>query len=486
MHKRIRDQVIADERPFELDPATMRRMADLVVEALIARHTTLGEQPTWRGATRADMRRRLARGTPEEPGEFAELVDHVLRDVLEHAGRIDHPRFMAFVPSSPVWPAVLGDLLAAGYNAFGGTWLGSAGPSALELEVLDWFKSWIGYPAASAGLLTSGGSSANLLALACARLTRFGAHDDRAALYVSAEAHSSVLRAARVLGFRQERVRLVDTDDGMRLRLDALESAVRADRAAGLEPFLVVANAGATSTGAIDPLPELRELADRERLWLHADAAYGGFAMLCERGRDLLHGLGGADSVTLDPHKWLFQPFEAGCLLVRDGQVLTDAFHIMPDYMQDTVVAKGSIPDDAEVNFADRGIQLTRATRALKIYLSVHCFGLKAFREEIDRAMAMTDRAEAWIRDVEHLELLSPAQLGIVCFRNLGTGGLESGEDAIEALNRRLVQTLRESGAGLISSTRVRERYALRLCIMNHRTEWDDVEAVLRRLSERD
>lgn len=473
-----------DVSPFELDALAMRRMAESVLEALIERHTTLGEQPAWRGASREEMRRTLDAAAEDEPTEFADLLEHVLHDVLDHAGRIDHPRFMAFVPSSPVWPAVLGDLLTSGYNVFGGTWLASAGPSALELEVLSWFKSWIGYPEAAAGLLTSGGSAANLMALACARLTRFGAHDDRATLYVSDEAHSSVIRAARVLGFRAERVRRVDTDDRMRIRPEALEAAVRADRAAGLEPFLVVANAGATSTGAIDPLPELRNLSDRERLWLHADAAYGGFAALTGTGRDLLRGLDLVDSVTLDPHKWLFQPFEAGCLLVREGHRLADAFHVLPDYMQDTAVARGEIADAVEVNFADRGIQLTRATRALKIYLSVRCFGVRAFREEIERAMALARHAEARIRETDHLELLSPAQLGIVCFRNLGTDAAMTDEADIEALNRRLVRRLVESGRGMISSTRVRGRYALRLCIMNHRTRREDVEAVLDALLE--
>lgn len=473
----------ASESPFDVDPATMRRMAGLVVEALVGRHADLDGQPAWRGATRAEMRARLPGAAPEAPSPFADVLEHVLRDVLDRAGRIDHPRFMAFVPSSPVWPAVLGELLTAGYNVFGGTWLASAGPSALELEVLGWFKSWIGYPPEAAGLLTSGGSMANLLALACARLTRFGAHEPRAVIYSSTEAHSSVMRAARILGFADEAVRRVATDEGLRVRADALEAAVREDRAAGLEPFLVVANAGATSTGAIDPLPALRAVADRERLWLHADAAYGGFASLTERGRELLGGLGDADSVTLDPHKWLFQPYEAGSLMVRAGHRLADAFHVMPDYLQDTAVRAGTLADEAEVNFADRGVQLTRATRAVKIYLSVRCFGLAAFRSEIERAMELADRAERWIRESDTLELVSPAQLGIVCFRHRAGSVAIASEEAATDLGRRRLRELAESGRGMISSTRVHGRYALRLCIMNHRTGWADVETVLEELA---
>jgi aromatic-L-amino-acid/L-tryptophan decarboxylase len=472
-----------DGSPLELDREAMRRMLEPVVEAILERHSSLRDQPAWRGASREALRELVRPDSIESGTPFDELLEHVLRDVLDHAGRIDHPRFMAFVPSSPVWPSILGDILAAGFNVFGGTWLASSGPSTVELEVLSWFKRWIGFGDSAAGLLTSGGSAANMLAIACARLTRYGGHEPRAVLYVSGEAHSSVTRAAAMLGFHRDRVRHVPTDDGLRMRADALEDMADADRAAGLEPFMLIANAGSTNTGAIDPLVSLRAVADAYGMWLHADAAYGGFAVLAEDGRAALRGLDAADSVTLDPHKWLFQTFEAGCLLVRDGHRLGDAFHVMPDYLQDTAVTRQRHADDGEVNFADRGLQLTRATRALKIYLSVRYFGVDAFRAEIARTLELARHAERVILETPSLELLSPAQLGIVCFRNVGGVPSEAERDAH---NRALVQRLLDSGAGMISSTRVRGRYALRLCIMNHRTRREDVDALLAELARTD
>ena len=444
-------------------------MGYAVVDRLVDRLLGLEAAPAWRGATREEMEGRLRGGAPEEPGAFVDLLDHLEADVLAYRGSVDHPRFFAFVPSAPTWPGILGDLLAAGHNVFQGTWLESAGPSALELEVLSWFKEWIDYPAASAGLLTSGGSAANLTALAVARTAMLGDSWGDGVLYVSAETHSSVVRAARILGFSPGRVREVAVDESLRLDPEALSAAVSEDRRAGLQPFLVVASGGATSTGSVDDLEALADVAGAEGLWLHVDAAYGGFAVLTPAGRRELAGMGRADSVTLDPHKWLFQPFEAGCLLVREGHRLVEAFHIMPDYLQDTAVGTGPVADEGEVNFADRGPQLTRSFRALKIWLTVHYYGLARIRGAIEAGLELAEWAESRIRESGSLRLVTPARLGVVCF--------ESGGGEAEDTER--VRRLSESGVGMISSTRVRGRYALRLCILGHRSTRSDVEAVI-------
>lgn len=454
---------------LELPREEMRAMGYAVVDRLVERLDGLGEAPAWRGASREEMRERLAGAAPEEPGAFESLLDRLDETVLPYRGSVDHPRFFAFVPSSPTWPGILADFMAAGHNVFQGTWLESAGPSALELEVLGWFKEWVGYPAGAAGLLMSGGSAANLTALATARSARLGDEWSDGVLYVSGETHSSVVRAARILGFRRDRVRQVAVDGDLRLDPGSLAAAMAEDRAAGLRPFLVVANGGATSTGTVDDLERLGSVCDEEDLWLHVDAAYGGFAILTDPGRRALAGLERADSLTLDPHKWLFQPFEVGCLLVREGTRLVDAFHIMPDYLQDTEVRSGPLPDDAEVNFADRGLQLTRSFRALKIWLTIQYYGLGAIRRAIAAGIELAERAEERIRASETLRLVSPAALGVVCFRS----------DDGEAGDAERVRRLSESGLGMISSTRVRGEYALRLCILNHRSRWRDVEAVM-------
>ena len=469
---------------LELSPATMRAMGYAVVDRLVDRIAGLDGQPAWRGATRAEMRSRLEDldrdldASLEDglvgsggagPEALEALLDGLAERVSRYRGSVDHPRFFAFVPSSPTWPGILGELMAAGLNVFQGTWLESAGPSALELEVLGWFREWLGYPPESAGLLMSGGSAANLTALVTAREDRLGSDWRDGVIYASQETHSSVFRAARILGFDPDRIRTVAHDGAFRVRPEALAAVVAEDRARGLRPFLVVANGGATSTGAVDPLTALAEVARREELWLHVDAAYGGFAILTDRGRAALAGIGEADSITLDPHKWLYQPFEAGCLMVRDGRKLEDAFHILPDYLQDTEVSRGAVPDDTEVNFADRGPQLTRSWRALKVWLTVRYWGVARIRAAIDRCIDLAEQAEDRIRESDTLELLTPAALGIVCFR--GPGG--------EAADARRVQRLSESGVGMISSTRVRGEYALRLCILGHRSGWEDVEAVV-------
>lgn len=471
-----------DGNGLELGPDAMRAMGYAVVDRLVDRIAGLDGEPAWRGATRDEMRARLGDlGRPsagawagdDSPSEtFEALLDGLTERVLPYRGSVDHPRFFAFVPSCPTWPGVLGDFMAAGLNVFQGTWLESAGPSALELEVLGWFKEWLGYPESAAGLLLSGGSAANLTALATARAARLDHDAGDGVIYASEEAHSSIFRAARILGFRPDRIRRVRHDTRLRIRPGALADAVEEDRARGLRPFLVVANGGATSTGAVDPLQELGALCRANRLWLHVDAAYGGFAVLTDKGRAALAGIGEADSVTLDPHKWLFQPFETGCLLVRDGPRLVDAFHILPDYMQDTEVARPATPDDAEVNFADRGPQLSRSFRALKIWLTLRFWGLDRIQRAIRSGIELAERAESRIRGSRTLEILTPAALGVVCFRS------HDGESA----DRRRVQRLSDSGLGMISSTRVRGEYALRLCILNHRSRWKDVEAVLANL----
>ena len=456
--------------PLELDAETMRRLGYRIVDVLVQRIASLDAQPVWQRATRAEMEARLREPPPEGPRELEPLLERLLADVLPYAQRTDHPRFFAYIPGGPSWPSILGDLLASGFDVFQGTWLGGAGPSEVELVVLDWFKEWIGYPDGAEGLLVSGGSEANLTALACARATRLGERFGNAVVYVSSQVHSSVERAARVLGFRADQLKSVAIDERYRMRPDALAEAVASDARAGLRPFLVAANAGATNTGAIDPLPELADVCAERGLWLHVDGAYGGFAALTERGRAWLAGIERADSVTLDPHKWLYQPWGTGCLLVREGGLLGEAFHVLPDYLQDAQVR------GAEVNFADRGIQLTRPARALKIWLSLQFFGVAAFRVAVDTALDLAVFAQERIERSASLELLSPATLGIVCFRRVIEG---AGEEALERANAGLVTGLAESGVGFVSSTRLGGRYALRLCVENHRSRAEDVERVL-------
>ena len=320
-------------------------------------------------------------------------------------------------------------------------------------------------------MLVSGGSSANMTALACARETLLGPMTSGAVAYVSDQGHSSFARAARLLGFRPDQLRVLPTDRDGRLRAETLAEAIDADVRAGRTPLFAAGVAGTTNTGAIDPLAALARVCRDRGVWFHVDGAYGGFAAITERGRAALAGIELADSVTLDPHKWLYQPFECGSLLVRDGRHLRRAFEIVPDYLRDSAVG------DAEVNFADHGLQLSRGSRALKIWLSIGFFGVPAFRAAIDRTLDLALLAERHVRATPQLELMSGASLGIVTFRRAGPAG-EDERDAA-ARNAALVAAFEATGRGLVSSTRLRGRYAIRMCVMNHTTAEEHVRDTL-------
>lgn len=448
----------------------MRRMGYQVIDYLVDRISTLNEQPAWRGITRAELEARLKEPPPEDPRAFETLLNRLRDDVLAYGARVDHPRFLAFVPGSPTWPGILGDTIAAAHQSFAGTWLGGAGVAQIELIVLEWFREWLNLPHTASGLLLSGGSAASLTAIAAARIHILGEDFENGVIYLSSETHSAVPRACRVLGFRKQRINIIETDADHRIDIAALNEAIARDTTAGLRPFCLIGNAGTTSTGAIDPLGDLAGIARTHGMWYHVDAAYGGFAALTIRGQQWLRGIEQADSVVLDPHKWLHQPFEAGCLLVRDAALLDRAFHILPDYLQDTAI------DGTEINLAERGIQLTRAARAIKIWLSIQYFGLRAFRTAIDSSLDLAIAAQHAIQESASLELVTPARLGIVCFRRRADA--TNGDDA-DALNSRIVKQLAASGFAMISSTRVAGRFALRFCILNHRTTLDDVLSVL-------
>lgn len=454
--------------PLALDRETMRQQGYRVVDLLVERLTADGSP--LRRATPSEMRKRLGGPPPAGPQPFEDVLARLEHDVLPYRSRVDHPRFLAFIPGSGTWPAALADFVASACNVYAGSWMESAGPSQVELEVLSWFKDWVGYPADAAGSLTSGGSAANMTALACAREAKAGAMRDDLVLYVSDQAHSSIARAARILGFRPDQVRVLPSDAQLRLAPATLEAALEADLRAGRAPLAVSANAGATNTGAVDQLPELAEVCRRHGAWLHVDAAYGGFAVLSERGRAEVRGLELADSLTLDPHKWLYQPFECGCVLVREGGLLRSAFELTPDYLADAQA------DPDETNFGDLGLQLTRTSRALKVWVSIQAFGLDAFRAAVERSLELAEHAETRVRESEHLELAAPRSLGIVCLRRRFD---IAGEGGHERRNAALAAALETAGVGLVSSTRLHGRYALRLCILNHTTAREDVDAVL-------
>ena len=453
-----------------MTPQAMRRLADRATEILVERIGSLGEAKAWDGEFRAVLEQQFGTPPPEDGRPAEDVLEQVVRDVLPFAARLDHPRFFGFVPSSPTWPGVVADFLASGFNINSCTWLVSSGTGQLELSVTDWMRGWIGYPETAGGLLTSGGSAASVEALVTAR--EAAGHPDRATVYMSDQGHSALKRAALIAGVRRERIRLVPTGDDFRMHVHELARLVAKDRADGLCPVAVCANAGTASTGAVDPLEAMADFCEPEGIWLHIDAAYGGFALVTEEGRKRLKGIERADSVGLDAHKWFFQPYEAGALIVKDERHLENAFSIGNDVLQDTIWGAN------HPNFANRGQQLSRAARALKIWMSVQTFGMAKFRAAIQQGLDLARRAGAHVEEDPILELMTPVSLGIVCFR-VNPAGRPCTEDTLAKINRQVLAHVFWDELAFLSSTSVKGVFALRMCILNHTTAWDDVHRTL-------
>jgi glutamate/tyrosine decarboxylase-like PLP-dependent enzyme len=462
-----------------------------VIRWLIRHHVTLSEQPIGRTGSREQMEVLLGGSAAEQGQDFSKVLKEFADQVMPNAFKTNHPRFLAFIPGAPNFVSILGELLCAGTNFFAGVWLEAAAPSQIEVTVLDWFRDLLGMPTGTSGILTSGGSEANLTALTVAREPFSYQDRARAVLYVTEQRHWSVDRAAKIIGFRPDQIHPVLADQGYRLSVEALQKAIGQDRNAGRLPWTVVANAGATNTGVVDPLADLSRLCREEKLWLHVDAAYGWSAMLTASGKRELDGIGECDSITLDPHKWFGQCFESGCLLVREGKRLAETFTLRPEYMQDVE------PETDQINFCDHGIALTRRFRALKLWLSVKVLGMDWHRELVHRCCQLAEFSEASLEQHQEFEILCPRNLSIVCFRyrpvkggregekgGVGERKLLFGEEDIDRLNLSIIDELRATGKAFISSTRLRGRVALRFCFVNWRTTAADVEEIVRLLLE--
>lgn len=456
----------------------MRALGERALEMVIHHFATRRDLPPATTITKSDAAARLHTELPEEATPPEQLLDLLAREVFPNAFHADHPRFYAFVPSPTNFVSAVADFLVSGHNLFAGHWLASSAASQIELTVLEWLCTLCGMPAGSSGIFVSGGSMANLSAIVTAREVKMGAHDPRAVVYCSDQTHSSLFKALRVLGFARDQRRLIATDASLRLSVPALRAAIEADLAAGRRPLCVVANAGTTNTGAIDPLHEVADLCAEHDVWMHVDGAYGAAAALTPRGRALLDGIERADSITLDPHKWLFQPYELGCLLVRDPRHLVHAFHVGDDDHAD-YLADVARHVQANVNFYDRGIQLTRSAKAIKLWLSLRAFGLPAFREAIESGFLQAEHAERVLRASPSWEIVTPAQMGIITFRYRHADLSPADLDAVTA---RAVDRMRLEGQALIMSTMLGKRPALRLCTIHPAGTLADVERSLAQL----
>jgi aromatic-L-amino-acid/L-tryptophan decarboxylase len=452
---------------LELTAEEMRRIGYRVVDSIVRHLSTLDEQRVGSKGDPATLLPRFSEAPPEHGTAFPELLDQLEREVLASTMHVNHPRFFAYVPSPSNFIGAMADALASGYNVFAGTWISGSGAAAVELATISWLRDLCGFPQGAGGLFVSGGTMANLTALALARRVTLQDRVDNAVIYFSDQGHSSLEKDLHVLGFPRESVHKIASTPDFRLSTADLARAIARDRSANRRPACIIANAGTTNTGAIDPLPDIAALAKEHGMWLHVDGAYGAAAVLTRRGGDLLRGIELADSLSLDPHKWLFQPFEIGCVLVRDANLLRDTFQVLPEYLKDTH------QQSAEINLTDYGVQLTRSFRALKLWLSLKYFGLDSFRAAIEHGFELAEFTEACLRDMPGWKIVSPAQMGIVCFRHQASD---------DAAHLELVQRILRDGFALVTSTVLGGSTVLRMCHINPRSTQKDVEETLRRL----
>jgi aromatic-L-amino-acid/L-tryptophan decarboxylase len=441
----------------------MRRLGYWVVDRVVEHFEHGADGPAIKAAPADDLRQALGGPVPEAPGDPIEAMQTLVDVALGNMQHGDHPRYFARVPGASSYAGVLGEWLGTGFNAIAASWAGSSGPSTVELVALEWLAALLGLPEETEGILMSGGSLSSMTALAAAR-----AHLGPGVAYLSDQTHASIPRALTSLGFPPEQIRMLPSDDRLRLTAEAVAEAVRDDRRRGLSPRFIVATAGTTNTGAVDELDGLAELAAAEGMWLHVDGAYGAPAALCPTGRAVLRGLELADSLVLDPHKWLFAPYDVGCLFVRRPGVLDRTFSMRPEYLADVR------PDTAEVNFGDRSLELTRRSRALKLWLMLKVNGAARVREAIERCIGLAEYAQRLLESDQRWEVVTPAQLGIVTFARPDWSAEQHSTQAAG---------LAASGYATVTSTALRGRQALRLCTINPLTTPADIEQTLLRLA---
>ena len=458
---------------FDLSLEEMKSYGYKIVD-LIAEHwnTLEGKKPVT-SATRKEMDNLFLQEAPDKGMKANEVLDFVMDNVIPNSTVISHPKSYSFVPGPSNFISTMADSLATGFNIFSGGWVASPAAAELEIVTMNWLLKMFDFPVEKGGgIFTSGGSMANLTALVTARRIKCGDDFSKAVIYLSDQAHSSNIKAIRVLGFKKEQIRILPTDIEFKISLNKLKNEIAKDRLEGLQPFCFIASAGTTNTGTVDPLDEIADICEEENLWFHIDGAYGGAAILSKKGAKALRGIERADSLTVDPHKWFFQPYEIGCLLVKNSSWLSSTFSEKPEYLRDI---EGN---ESEINFYDYGIQLTRRFRALKFYMSIKTYGLDTFKEAVTYNIKLTDNVEKILRKSRDWEIISPATLAVINFR-YNPIGLDLSEKEIDVLNQKISKKVMDSKEALLVTTILNKQVVLRMCLINPKTTIDHVNETL-------
>ncbi len=419
------------------------------------------------------IRDRLDATLPTKGTDFDALLRVFREDIIPFSRQNAHPRMFGYVQSPGTPIAAFADLLASTLNANLTVWRSAPAPVEVERLTIDWIRQILGFNAEAGGLFVSGGSMANLAALAAARQTK-DCSSGRLRIYASSETHFSIVKAAALLGIGRENVCHIAVDERFRIRADDLVAKITADLEAGYVPLCVVANAGTVNTGAVDPLAEIREIANRFQLWMHVDGSYGALAILAKSARELFAGIERADSVALDPHKWLYLPVDVGCVIYRDPEIVRAAFAHEAEYTR-------IIGQEADEAFAfwDYGPELSRRFRALKVWMLLKGVGVSALSEAIENNLACARHLESMVRASDDFEMAAPVELSIFCFRHMPVQLRNESPKTIDAFNERLLVALQRDGSSYLSNATLGGRFALRGCVLNYRTTLRDMEILL-------
>src|SRR6266403_370009 len=433
----------------------------------------LRDHKVYRHISSREIRDSLDPALPTKGIDFDALLKVFRENIIPFSRQNAHSRMFGYVQSPGTPLAAFADLLASTLNANLTVWRSAPAPVELERLTIDWIRQILGFNAEAGGLFVSGGSMANLAAIAAARQVK-DCSSGRLRIYVSSETHFSIAKAAALLGIGRENVRQVAVDERFRIRIDDLVAKITADLEAGYVPFCVAANAGTVNTGAVDPLVEVRQIADRFQLWMHVDGSYGAFAVLAKSARKLFAGIQRADSIALDPHKWLYLPVDVGCVIYRAPEIARTAFAHEAEYTR-------IIGEEADEAFAfwDYGPELSRRFRALKVWILLKGVGLDSLGEAIESNLACARYLESMVRASDDFEMVAPVELSIFCFRHVPARLRNKSPKAIDAFNERLLVALQRDGSSYLSNATLGDRFALRGCVLNYRTTLRDMEILL-------
>ena len=460
---------------LEYTAEQMRAMGRAVVERAVQHLDSLDVQPS-RGNVEdaAAVCRALREGAPEEGASLDALLDQLFDDLIPRSFLTPGPGYLAYIPGGGVYPAALADFIANTTNRYTGVWQASPALVQLEANVLDWLREWMCFPVGSSGLLTPGGSMATFNAILCARERYLGADIRRGTLYTSDQGHHSIEKSAKLAGIFHDRVRLVPSDAQFRMRVDALEAAIAADRAAGFTPFMVASSAGTTNTGAVDPLDAVADVCAREGMWHHVDGAYGAFFYAAPELRPLLAGLPRADSLTLDPHKGMFLPYGTGALLVRDGSALRAVHSATADYLP--------AQQDEFYDPSQYGPELSRGFPGLRVWMTVKMFGAARYRAAIAEKRSLAVWAAERVAQIPGVVMDAWPQLSLFAFHL--EGPRLTTQEARNAATAELMERVTRRGRVMLTGCTVEGRHLARICVLSFRTRMGEMAACVEQLAE--